>query len=405
MSFEDLKLDSQILEILRNKQLEKPTEIQTRSIPYITSGRDVLGVSKTGTGKTLAFLLPIINRLLQSNKSFYCLIITPTRELAIQINKNILDFESLGVKSTLLIGGETMEEQSRRIKEHPHFVVGTPGRICKHIGNLKLSRFKVLVLDEADRFFEEDYKEPMGKILSSLRSKIQRVLFTATVTDSLKETLTKEKIIDVSENNSKIEKLKEFYFLVPRVFKECFLYSFCKNNSDCKIIVFVNMRVTAVSLSCILKIMGIENEVLTGEQRQSKREVVLEGFRGNKYNLLVSTDVGSRGIDIPDIDYVVNFDIPSKTKDYTHRIGRTARAEMTGAAISLVTQYDIPSYQKLEHELGVKIDSFVFEKEYKIYEDTFEEAKEKSIEILKENRKNEKAPEKKSKGRKASKKK
>lgn len=375
MSFKDLRLDSKILEILREKKIQNPTEIQTKSIPYILSGRDVLSVSKTGSGKTLAFLLPIINRLLQSNKSFYCLVITPTRELAIQINKNVSSFSSLGVKSTLLIGGEGMDEQAKRIKDHPHFVIGTPGRIYKHIGNLKLSLFRVLVLDEADRFFEEDYKEPMTAILSKLRKKIQRVLTTATVTDRLRESLSKEKIVDVSE---RIEKLKEFYFFVPRIYKECFLFSFCHNNLDSKIIIFVNMRVTAIFLSAVLREMGVENDVLTGEQRQSQREIVLEGFRGNKYNVLVSTDVGSRGLDIPDIDYVINFDIPTKSKDYTHRIGRTARAQKTGHAISLVTQYDVPAYQKLEHELGTEIESFIFEKEIKIYEEQFEEARERA---------------------------
>jgi ATP-dependent RNA helicase DDX47/RRP3 len=388
MSFENLKLDKRICDILKQNKLLKPTEIQLKSIPVIMSGNDVVGVSKTGTGKTLSFLLPIISRLLQSDRSFYCLIITPTRELAIQINKNVSLFESLGVRSTLLIGGEKTSEQVNKLKEHPHIVIGTPGRIHKHIGNIKIKRFKILVLDEADRFFEEDYKDSMKVILSSLRSKIQKIMTTATITENLRNSLDKEKIIDVSENILKIEKLKEFYYFVPRRFKECFLFSFCKNNSDCKIMVFVNMRVTAMFLSHVLIKMGIENDVLTGEQKQSQRESVLDGFRSNKYNVLVTTDVGSRGIDVPDVDYVINFDIPSQQKDYTHRIGRTARAEMTGSAITLVTQYDLPSFQKLEHDIGEKINVFNYEKDHKIYEDQFEESKDWAYKQIKEEKQN-----------------
>jgi ATP-dependent RNA helicase DDX47/RRP3 len=287
-----------------------------------------------------------------------------------------------------LIGGEKTSEQVNKLKEHPHIVIGTPGRIHKHIGNIKIKRFKILVLDEADRFFEEDYKDSMKVILSSLRSKIQKIMTTATITENLRNSLDKEKIIDVSENILKIEKLKEFYYFVPRRFKECFLFSFCKNNSDCKIMVFVNMRVTAMFLSHVLIKMGIENDVLTGEQKQSQRESVLDGFRSNKYNVLVTTDVGSRGIDVPDVDYVINFDIPSQQKDYTHRIGRTARAEMTGSAITLVTQYDLPSFQKLEHDIGEKINVFNYEKDYKIYEDQFEESKDWAYKQIKEEKQN-----------------
>ena len=200
MNFEDQKIDKQIVKILKDNNIIYMTPIQHKTVPLILNGHDILGISSTGTGKTFSFLVPILHNLLNTNKSFYCLIITPTRELALQIDKTVKLFKSLGVKSLALIGGEKIEDQLNQLKTHPHIVIGTPGRLHKIGKNLKINRFRVLVLDEADKYFEDDFIEEMAFILENLRKKRQTLLFTATITNNLKQ-----KSLEILKNFKEID--------------------------------------------------------------------------------------------------------------------------------------------------------------------------------------------------------
>lgn len=368
MHFNELKLDKEILKILDLNNLHILTDIQQKSIPIILSGTDLIGISQTGTGKTLSFIVPIINNLLKINKSMYCLIVVPTRELAVQINTIIKTFSSLSVRSLVLIGGEKIEEQKIKLKAHPHIVIGTPGRLYKLKDNLYLNRFRVLVLDEADKFFEEDYKEEMKYIFENFRKKRQSLFFTATLSENMEKEISKicknYKKINLALEN-KLEKLDEFYVFIGRRFKESWLSVFLEDKKDFKILIFVNMKTTSVFLSKLLFKLNIDNAFLNGDQDQKIREAFLHDFIKSKYNVLITTDVGSRGIDVVDIDMVINYDVPQTYKDYVHRTGRTARADKKGQAITIVTQYDIPQFQKIEFLLKKKFDSFSFDKKYK----------------------------------------
>lgn len=372
MNFEDQKIDKQIVKILKDNNIIYMTPIQHKTVPLILNGHDILGISSTGTGKTFSFLVPILHNLLNTNKSFYCLIITPTRELALQIDKTVKLFKSLGVKSLALIGGEKIEDQLNQLKTHPHIVIGTPGRLHKIGKNLKINRFRVLVLDEADKYFEDDFIEEMAFILENLRKKRQTLLFTATITNNLKqkslEILKNFKEIDLS-TNVKVEKLDEFYFFVARKYKECFLYSLLKNKQDLKIIIFVNMKITTLILSSLMKSFGVDVETLNGDQDQQARIEIIDGFIKNKYNVLITTDVGSRGLDVCDVDFVINYDLPQNNKDYVHRVGRTARAGKKGVALTLVTQYDVSIFQKIEYFLNRKLNLFTFNENYHQFEE------------------------------------
>lgn len=372
MNFEDLKIDKQIIQVLKDNNLTLMTPIQIKSIPLIVNGHDILGISQTGTGKTLSFLIPIINNLLKVNKTFYCLIISPTRELALQIDKTIQLFNSLNVRSVVLIGGEKIEGQIDLLKSHPHIVVGTPGRIAKIGEHLKINRFRVLVLDEADKYFEDDFKDEMDFVFKNVRKKRQTLFFTATVTENLRlkssQILKNYKEISCS-SKEKIEKLDEYYFFVGRKFKESFLFSLLLEKKDLKVIIFVNRKLTSIVLSKLLKLSEIESEALNGDQEQQKRNEIISGYIKNKYNILITTDVGSRGIDICDVDLVINYDLPQNNKDYIHRVGRTARAGKKGTALSIITQYDVPQFQILENHLQRKLDLYDFKDNYKQYED------------------------------------
>lgn len=386
MHFNELKIDKEILKILDLNNLNTLTEIQKKSIPVILSGSDVIGISQTGTGKTISFLVPIINNLLKINKSMYCLIVVPTRELAVQINTSIKMFSSLSVRSLVLIGGEKIEEQKNKLKSHPHIIIGTPGRLFKLKDSLFLNRFRVLVLDEADKFFEEDFKQEIKYIFDNFRKKRQMLFFTATFTDNMENEVSKvcknlKKINLVSKHN--LNHLDEYYVFIARRFKESWIYIFLEEKKNFKILVFVNMKSTSVFLSTLLKNLNVDNAYLNGDQDQKEREFILNEFIKSKFNVLITTDIGSRGIDVVDIDLVINYDVPQTHKDYIHRVGRTARAGKTGLAITIVTQYDIPQFQKIEYMINKKLECYIFDKKYKHLADKVDDLKSKIKEEVK----------------------
>lgn len=359
MNFSDLKVDPRLIEILKTKNIETPTEIQRLTFPLAANGYDVIGVSQTGSGKTLAFILPLIDQILKCDRSFHTLIIAPTRELTQQISACVMLFESLGIRHSTLVGGEQFNAQVFSINKRPHIVIGTPGRIVKHITKTKNFRtefFRKLVLDEADRFFEQDFTEDLQLIAERLGRKNQTLMFTATLTDKT-ESLSKlfmkaPRVIGTAAQKYEcVETLDDCFSFMPEKHKLAVLCGHLRAEGHGSRIVFVSMCASAQKLAALLQALGLSCECLHGNMSQDKREAIIRSFRDEAFGILVSTDLASRGLDIPHVDEVINYDLPSTAKDYMHRVGRTARAGKAGSAVSFVTQYDVVRLQKLEFVL------------------------------------------------------
>ncbi|KAI4290902.1 ATP-dependent RNA helicase DDX47/RRP3 [Pancytospora philotis] len=358
MVFGDLRLDQRIVDVLSSKGITEPTDIQRQTYTLAVSGNDVIGVSKTGSGKTLAFVLPVLSQILLTDKPFYTLIVTPTRELAQQISDCIALFEGLGVRQAVLIGGEPFSPQVDAINLYPHVVVGTPKRIVKHIEktkNFKIAHVRKLVLDEADRFFEQDFGAELGAIAAALTQKNQALMFTATLTEKTSKLSTlfmrSPRCVGGAEQYEQVDTLRESVCIVPEKYKLTVLYNYLAREKHGAAIVFVAMCREAQKINAVLAELGLSSDCLHGSMSQSSREEVVKRFRASEFSVLVSTDLAGRGLDIPHVETVVNFDLPNTAKDYVHRVGRTARAGRGGCAVSFVTQYDMVALQSLEHVL------------------------------------------------------
>lgn len=361
MGFEQLKVRKDLVQILDSHSITEPTEIQARTFPAAANGHDMVGVSQTGSGKTLAFLLPLLQQVLLTDKPFYTLILAPTRELSLQILDMLRMFESLNIRYSLLLGGEEFSSQVDSINKRPHIVIGTPGRVVKHIQktkNFHIERIRKLVLDEADRFSETDFSDDLSLIARRLEKKNQTLMFTATLTEKAKSLaglfMRSPKIIQVSGSESS-STLTDTFALVPEKYKPTVLYNLLKDQASCSVIVFVSLCSTSQRLGQALERLGLSCGFLHGKMPQSRREEIVRSFRAQEIRILVSTDVASRGLDIPHVGMVVNYDCPSLAKVYIHRVGRTARAGKEGAALTLVTQYDVEGLQKLEFVLKRKL--------------------------------------------------
>ncbi|ADM12366.1 ATP-dependent RNA helicase [Encephalitozoon intestinalis ATCC 50506] len=395
MEFDELNIDDSLVQACQRNGITRPTEIQKQVIPMVLGGNDIIAVSQTGSGKTLAFVLPIVSRLLLKNRSFFCLVVAPTRELSSQIAECFNMFGSTGLRVCLLVGGTNFNLQANQLSKHPHIVVGTPGRIAEHIlktKSFKAERIRKLVLDEADRFFEQDFVEDLETIIRSLREKRQTLLFTATMSNEISKLsssiLIKPKTIRVVEGYETVSALKEYYFFTAMKWKSSALVEFLEMNPGASTIVFVSMCITARVMSLALSKLGFHSEALYGELSQEKREETMRMFKENKFSVLVCTDVGSRGLDISHVDLVINFDVPKSGKDYVHRVGRTARAGRAGTAITLVTQYDVEQLQRVEFVLKKSLEEFKpVKKNFESIREKVEETIQEAQEILKGERK------------------
>jgi ATP-dependent RNA helicase DDX47/RRP3 len=393
MSFGELGIEKSLIDILAAKGIKEPAEIQKKAIPIIFAGRDLIGASKTGSGKTLAFVLPLITNLLVKGRTFYCLVLTPTRELALQIVECLGIFESTGLRACALVGGESFGMQANRLSKQPHFIVGTPGRVAEHLCKtkpLRAQKIRKLVLDEADRFFEEDFAGDLDIILGKLREKKQVLLFTATVTDKvarLSGLVTKNpRTVEIAPKYETVTTLSDFYLFVPMRYKHAMLYAILKDKRDVSAMVFVSTCSSTVELSLALGNLGTCAEALHGSLVQAEREYVMDRFRNSDFNVLVCTDLGSRGLDITHVTHVINFDVPSQAKDYVHRVGRTARAGKTGDAITFITQYDVEQMQRIEFVIGRKLQRYGLEEGYRAASEKVEAAIEEARALMRERR-------------------
>ncbi|MBI3830443.1 MAG: DEAD/DEAH box helicase [Planctomycetes bacterium] len=353
--FDELSLRPEVLESVRAAGFEKPTPIQALFIPKALTGHDVMGQAKTGTGKTAAFLLPAFNRLEPGQGNPAVLILAPTRELALQIHGEIERLgKGLGFSSITLYGGSSYEPQIDALTRGVDIVVGTPGRIMDHIRSrrLDLSGVKVAVLDEADRMLDLGFRKDIEYILRHCPSNRQTLLLSATIPDDILK-LAKRFMHDPEEvwtapESLTVDKVEQFYVSVEREDKFPLLLKILDSERPSLAIVFCATKLGAKKLAGKLKNYKLNAREIHGDLVQSKREKIMGHFRTGKVQLLIATDVASRGIDVQDISHIVNYDVPYKIEDYVHRIGRTGRMEKTGKAFTFVTREEAPYLTEIE---------------------------------------------------------
>ncbi|WP_440676179.1 DEAD/DEAH box helicase [Candidatus Pelagibacter sp. HIMB1593] len=354
MNFSDLNIENKLKRSIELAEFKTPTPIQSQSIPISLEGKDVLGTAQTGTGKTLAFTIPMLNKLLK-DKQAMALIICPTRELATQVMETVLklNIREIGIGNALLIGGESMQKQLRQLKKGARIIVGTPGRINDHIErkSLNLSRVNYLVLDETDRMLDMGFTPQIEVILKFIQKNHQTLLFSATLPENIlkisQKYLNNPERVSVGSLSTPIEKIKQETFQITADKKYHELINQLVERSG-SILVFVKTKHGADKIVKRLKYDGHKADAIHGNLRQSKRDRVIRGFRNGNSRILIATDVAARGLDIPVIKHVINYDLPQVPEDYIHRIGRTGRAGKDGSALTFLTNNDRSMWRSIQ---------------------------------------------------------
>ena len=342
-TFDTFGLDNILVENIHRKGYKIPSPIQDQAIPNIINGKDIIGIANTGTGKTAAFLIPLINKVVQNRKE-KVLIVTPTRELAEQINAEFLAF-TVGLKlySTLIIGGKNMRAQISRLRLNPNFVIGTPGRIKDLVQRkaLNLSDFNNVVLDETDRMVDIGFLTEIKYFISLLPKTRQSLFFSATVSKKVEEIIHSFVNDPVTISVKKTDTLTNIHQDIIRVpqskTKFDLLHEILSTQEFEKVIVFGNTKWKVQQLADELNVKGHNAEAIHGDKRQNQRQATLQKFKNNQIKILLATDVAARGLDISNVSHVINFELPNTYEDYIHRIGRTGRADKSGVALTFVS--------------------------------------------------------------------
>lgn len=344
-SFDNLGIAPKLLEVLHRNKFTTPTPIQAQSIPVAIEGKDVMGIAQTGTGKTLAFGIPMIQRIARSKGQAKGLVILPTRELAVQVEETLKKVGgSLGLRTALLMGGENMYRQVRALKQNPHIIIATPGRLIDHIESAKLDlkAVGVLVLDEADRMLDMGFAPQINKILQRVPKERQTMLFSATMPDEIvriaKSYMHMPLRIEVAPPGTSAATVTQELFFVERHDKLDLLQSLL-NKYNGSVLVFCRTKHGASKIATVLKKRNTSAAEIHSNRSLNQRLSALSGFKTGKFRVLVATDIAARGIDVTGIEVVINYDLPATADDYVHRIGRTGRAGKQGHAISFA-QFD-----------------------------------------------------------------
>ena len=351
MSFDSLGLLPELLRAVKDNGYEIPTPVQAQAIPMVLAGRDLLAGAQTGTGKTAAFVLPILQLLApQASTStsparhpLRCLVLTPTRELAMQIEESVRTYgKYLPIRSATVFGGVNINPQVKALRAGIEILVATPGRLLDHYqqGNLNFSQLQFLVLDEADRMLDMGFIRDIKKILALLPAKRQNLLFSATFSDDIRQLvsglLTNPASVDVAARNSAAELVEHLVHPVDRERKRALLSHLIRSQKLDQVLVFCRTKHGANRLSEQLETDGIASSAIHGNKSQPQRIKALADFKEGKITVLVATDIAARGLDISQLPHVVNYELPQVAEDYVHRIGRTGRAGSEGMALSLV---------------------------------------------------------------------
>ena len=374
MDFNNLNLKPEIIKALEKKNYKEATPIQAKAIPVILEGNDILGGAQTGTGKTAAFALPIINKLTDNKnpgKLPRALVITPTRELANQVAESFKTYSHfLNLRIITIFGGVNIKRQYSEIRNGADVVVATPGRLLDHLQQqtIKLSNIEVLILDEADRMLDMGFINDIKKIIRHLPKQRQNLLFCATYSDEIKKLaeniLQDPVLVEVSKRNATADKIEQKIYKTTQTQKRHLLIHLIKEESWYQVLIFTKTKHGANRLTAQLLKEEIPSVAIHGNKSQAARTRALNSFKKGDIQALIATDVAARGIDLQDLSHVVNYDLPQVPEDYIHRIGRTGRAGQSGIAISLITPEDSGMLRRIEKLLKkqiplLKSDSFV----------------------------------------------
>ena len=340
--FADFKIDERIKNNVIKKGYIIPTPIQDKAIPFVLEGRDVVGIANTGTGKTAVFLIPLLDRILKNPRE-KVLVIVPTRELAIQINQELIEFRrELSIFSVCCVGGMSMHNQISNLRRMHSFIIGTPGRLKDLVDRkvIHLNEFRTLVLDEADRMLDMGFINDMRALMAGMAPNRQTLFFSATITSEvdklIKEFLTNPERISVKTGET-ARNVEQNIVRVPYgQDKVESLHGLLSKKEFSKVLIFGRTKHGVEKLSKDLIKRGFKAESIHGDKNQSKRQSALKAFRENQSQILVATDVAARGLDIPNVTHVINFDVPATYEDYIHRIGRTGRGDKMGIALTFV---------------------------------------------------------------------
>ncbi|MEE9277345.1 MAG: DEAD/DEAH box helicase, partial [Dehalococcoidia bacterium] len=356
--FQRLGLSERALAVVSALGFREPTPIQEETIPILMKGADVVGQAQTGTGKTLAFGLAIVEQVDPTLPEVQAIVLVPTRELAQQVHV-VLAFlaEAMGMSAIALMGGRRLDQDFRALEARPHIVVGTPGRIIDHLGRrtLSLARVRVAVLDEADRMLDIGFEPDMRRILRRCPEERQTALFSATIPTAIKTLIWRYMRDPVHiqiepEQRTAREIRQRYYEVAERDKLKAFMEMLPEMNG--RTLVFCNMKVTVDRLVRRLRDRDIPADAIHGDLDQRKRDRVMQRFRSGDLQILVATNVAARGLDIPDVKLVLNFDLPQTADEYIHRVGRTGRAGRDGLAISFVAEWDLETFAEVQKVAG-----------------------------------------------------
>lgn len=363
LSYEESGIDSRILRAVKEMGFEQMTPIQTQAIPVLLEGKDIIGQAQTGTGKTAAFGIPLIERVDPENSDLQALVLCPTRELAIQAAEEMRKFAKFmhGIKILPIYGGQDITKQIRSLKGNCQIVVGTPGRVMDHMRRhtLKLNHLKTIVLDEADEMLNMGFKEDIETILQEIPDEHQTALFSATMPKAIMD-ITKNYqkdavLIQMVQKELTIPLVKQYYYEVKRQNKEEVVARLMDYYNPKRSLIFCNTKRMVDELAENLNGKGYFSEGLHGDMSQAQRDRVMSGFRKGTIDILIATDVAARGIDVDDVEAVFNYDIPQDIEYYVHRIGRTGRAGKKGRSFTLVVGREIYKIRDIERTCKTKI--------------------------------------------------
>ncbi len=362
MQFIDFNIDPRMQDNLRAMGFEHPTPIQSATVPQALTGRDILGSAETGTGKTAAFLLPLLQKLLDTPASRHprALVLVPTRELALQVSEQATQLsKSLPLRVTTVYGGVGISPQTQALKRGVDVVIATPGRLLDHVGrgNIKFSDVQVFVLDEADRMLDIGFLPDIRRVVRLLPKERQTMLFSATLKPivSLSREVTRDPVRVEVEKTVTPDAIEQVLFPVPEHLKFQLLIQLLKDETADSVLIFSRTKRRADRIVHKLKREKVSAAVIHGDRSQGQRVRALESFRAGKTRVLVATDIAARGIDVEGISHVINYDVPQQAEDYVHRIGRTGRAEAVGNAFTFVAPDDERMIHRIEYVLGHKL--------------------------------------------------
>jgi ATP-dependent RNA helicase RhlE len=368
MPFKSIGLSDPLVKGILATGYTAPTEIQSQAIPAALQGRDIIGCAQTGTGKTAAFVLPILHRLSHEkplhNRIIKSLILTPTRELAMQVEESIHCYgQFLDLRSLAIYGGVDINKQLHALRRGVDIVVATPGRLMDHMQRnaVNLAKIEVLVLDEADRMLDMGFIHDMRRIIAVLPENRQTLLFSATISKEIKALASgiqkNPVMIQIGPERNPIDTITQHFYSVAKESKMTILLQMLKDNSMYSVLLFSRTKHGADRISQRLKKAGISAVAIHSDRTQQQRRHALEGFKAGQFQVMVATDIAARGLDIDGITHVINYDVPAYPEDYIHRIGRTGRATATGDAITLVSSEEQNHLRQIERFIGCKFRS------------------------------------------------